>query len=77
MLTGNAEPLRSKTVYDATLLFGHYVVTPVLFVFLVWVVVDLRHRLREGLPFADAPEAEQQPAATPPPRGVAANADGE
>jgi hypothetical protein len=68
----NAEPLRSKTVYDATLLFGHYVVTPVLFVFLVWVVLDLRRRLRDGLPFADPPE---ETAATPPPQAVAAGRD--
>jgi hypothetical protein len=65
----NAEPLRSRTVYDGTLLFGHYVVTPVLFVFLVWVVLDLRRRVREGAAFADIPE--EVPAA-PPPQGVSA-----
>jgi alpha-1,6-mannosyltransferase len=69
----NAEPLRSKTVYDATLLFGHYVVTPVLFIVLVWVVVDLRRRLREGLPFAET----TKDAVAPPPQGVTAGTDGD
>jgi hypothetical protein len=69
----NAEPLRSKTVYDATLLFGHYVVTPVLFIVLVWVVLDLRRRIREGLPFAEATED----AVAPPPQGVSAGTDGD
>jgi alpha-1,6-mannosyltransferase len=66
----NAEPLRSERVYDATLLLGHYVVTPVLFGFLVWVVLDLRRRLRDGLPFAETPEGVP---ATPPPHRVAAS----
>ena len=71
-LTRIFKPTDWVLAYGATLLFGHYVVTPVLFVFLVWVVLDLRRRLRGGLPFADV---AQEPVMAPPPQGVATARD--
>ena len=51
-----AEPARLPWAYDANLLFGHYVVTPVVAVLLVLLLRDLRRRLRDGAPLDDAPE---------------------
>ena len=50
-----AEAVQFPGLFGAILLFGHYVLTPVLFVVLVWLVLDLRRRIREGLPLAAVP----------------------
>ena len=49
------EPARFPRAYDANLLFGHYVLTPVVAVLLVLLLRDLRRRLRGRSPL-DAPE---------------------
>ncbi|HSJ50027.1 MAG TPA: glycosyltransferase 87 family protein [Actinomycetota bacterium] len=50
-----SEPARFATAYDVNILFGHYVVTPVVTGLLVWLLVDLRRRVRSGLQLEDAP----------------------
>jgi hypothetical protein len=50
-----AEAVQFPGLFGAILLFGHYVLTPVLFVVLVWLLRDLRRRIREGLPLAAVP----------------------
>jgi len=49
----SAEPLRFPGAFDLNLWLGHYVATPVLLGLAVWVVVDLRRRIRLGLAFED------------------------
>ena len=51
-----AEPARFPAGYDANLLFGHYVVTPVVVVLLALLLLDLRRRVGSGAPLEDAPE---------------------
>lgn len=51
-----AEPARFPRAYDANLLFGHYVVTPVVAALLVLLLRELRRRSRDGSPLDDAPE---------------------
>lgn len=43
-----AELSRFPAAYDANVLFGHYVLAPLLFGLLLWAVRDLRRRLRHG-----------------------------
>jgi len=50
-----AEPARFQTAYDANLLWGHYVVTPVVIGLLVWLAIDLVRRVRSGAPLEDEP----------------------
>jgi alpha-1,6-mannosyltransferase len=50
-----AEPARFIHAYDANVLFGHYVLTPVVFALLVWLCVDLLRRVRRGAPLDDEP----------------------
>jgi len=50
-----AEAAQFPGLFGAILLFGHYVLTPGLFVVLVWLLVDLRGRLRDGLPLEESP----------------------
>jgi hypothetical protein len=45
-----AEPTRYPGAYDANVLIGHYVLTPVVVALVVWLVIDLRRRCRDGLP---------------------------
>lgn len=54
-----AEPAAFPDLYRAVLLFGHYGLTPILLGLLVWLLLDLRRRLRAGIPL----EAERPPAA--------------
>lgn len=48
-----AEPLRYPGAYDVSVLFGHYVLTPVVIGLLAWFAVDLRRRTRGGAPLRD------------------------
>ena len=48
-----SEPARFEHAYNANLLFGHYVVTPVVVGLLFWLALDLRRRVRSGLPLED------------------------
>jgi hypothetical protein len=50
-----AEPARFAHAYDLNVLFGHYVLTPVVVVLLGWVLVDLWRRLRADAPLQDQP----------------------
>jgi hypothetical protein len=50
-----AEPSRFRTAYDLNVLFGHYVVTPVVVGLLAWLLLDLWRRTRGGAPLEDAP----------------------
>ncbi len=50
------EPAHFPRAYDANLLWGHYGVTPVVFGLLVWLILVLRRRVRDGT----APEDERQ-----------------
>ncbi len=47
------EPARFTRAFDANLFFGHYVVTPVVVALLVWLVLDLRRRVRSGAPLEE------------------------
>jgi hypothetical protein len=44
-----AEPTRYPGAYDANVLIGHYVLTPVVVALAVWLLVDLRRRCRDRL----------------------------
>jgi hypothetical protein len=61
-----AEAVQFPGLFGAILLFGHYVLTPVLFGVLVWLLVDLRRRAREHVPLEavppGAPGGERVPA---------------
>ncbi len=48
-----SEPALFEHAYNANLLFGHYVVTPVVVGLLCWLAFDLRRRVRSGLPLED------------------------
>jgi alpha-1,6-mannosyltransferase len=56
-----AEPATFASAYDANLLFGHYVLTPILIALLVWLLVDLWARVRDGAPLEDAPHEVPAP----------------
>lgn len=43
-----AEPMRAPGLYAGALLVVHYVVTTAVFVVLIWLLVDLRRRVRDG-----------------------------
>ncbi len=50
-----AEPTRYWAAYNANVLVGHYLITPVVLALLVWFLIDLRRRLRTGAPLDDEP----------------------
>lgn len=50
-----SEPASFASAYDANLLFGHYVVTPLVVGLLGWLLLDLRRRTRTGAPLEDEP----------------------
>jgi len=50
-----SEPERFGSAYDANVLFGHYVVTPVVIGLLLWLLLDLWRRARSGAPLEDQP----------------------
>ena len=51
-----AEPTRFPTAYDANVLIGHYVITPVVIVFLGWLLLDGWRRWRGAMPLHDEQE---------------------
>jgi Glycosyltransferase family 87 len=53
-----SEPANFPSAYDANLLFGHYVLTPLVIALLVWLLVDLTARFRDAAPLEDAPREE-------------------
>jgi hypothetical protein len=55
------EPTRYPGAYDANVLIGHYVLTPLVLAGSVWLLMDLRRRLRGGVPLG----AEQEQAEVP------------
>ena len=57
-----AEPAAFGSAYDANLLFGHYVVTPVVIALLGWLLFDLWRRARSGAPLEDEPDQVPAPA---------------
>ena len=50
-----SEPESFARAYDANILFGHYVVTPVVIGLLGWLLLDLWRRTRAGAPLEDEP----------------------
>jgi hypothetical protein len=50
-----AEPANSPKMYEGMLVGAHYVITIGVFAVLVWLLVDLRRRLRDGLSLAALP----------------------
>jgi hypothetical protein len=56
-----SEPAAFGSAYDANLLVGHYVITPVVIGLLGWLLLDLWRRTRSGAPLEDEPD--QVPAA--------------
>lgn len=50
-----SEPASFASAYDANVLFGHYVLTPVVIGLLGWLLVDLWRRTRAGAPLEDDP----------------------
>jgi hypothetical protein len=50
-----SEPATFASAYDANLLFGHYIVTPVVIALLGWLLLDLWRRSRSGAPLEDEP----------------------
>ncbi|MEO8292139.1 MAG: glycosyltransferase 87 family protein [Actinomycetota bacterium] len=57
------EPTVYPGAYDANVLVGHYVLTPVVLVWAGWLLLDLRRRFRDGLPLGPEAEAAEVPAA--------------
>ncbi len=51
-----SEPAAFPTAYDANVLFGHYVLTPIVIGLLGWLLLDLWRRTRTGEPLEDAPD---------------------
>ena len=51
-----SEPAAFGSAYDANLLVGHYVITPVVIGLLGWLLLDLWRRTRSGAPLEDEPD---------------------
>jgi hypothetical protein len=52
-----AEPARFPAAYEANVLIGHYVITPVVIALLGWLLLDGWRRWRSGMPLHDEQEA--------------------
>jgi len=50
-----SEPANFGSAYDVNVLFGHYVITPVVIGLLAWLLLDLWRRTRSGAPLEDEP----------------------
>ncbi|HET7234950.1 MAG TPA: glycosyltransferase 87 family protein [Actinomycetota bacterium] len=57
-----SEPASFARAYDANVLFGHYVITPVVIGLLGWLLVDLWRRTRADAPLEDEPDEVAAPA---------------
>jgi alpha-1,6-mannosyltransferase len=57
-----SEPEAFASAYDANILFGHYVVTPVVIGLLGWLLLDLWRRVRSGASLEDEPGEVPAPA---------------
>jgi hypothetical protein len=57
------EPTVYPSAYDANVLIGHYVLTPLVLAGMVWLLLDLRRRIRDGLALGAEQEQEQVPTA--------------
>jgi hypothetical protein len=57
-----SEPAAFESVYDANVVFGHYVLTPVAIGLLVWLLLDLWRRARSGAPLQDEQHRVAAPA---------------
>lgn len=53
------EPLRYPAAFDVNLWLGHWVVTPVMTAFLLWMLIDLRTRLHLRRPLEDEEQIPQ------------------
>jgi hypothetical protein len=51
-----AEPSKYQGAYAVNILVGHYVITPVVVALTLWLLTDLRRRLRRMLPLEDEPD---------------------
>ena len=51
-----SEPALFPSAYDANLLVGHYIITPVVIGLLGWLLLDLWRRTRSGAPLEDEPD---------------------
>jgi alpha-1,6-mannosyltransferase len=58
----STEPERSQTAFEINLWIGHWIITPVVSVFVLRTLASLRRRVREGLSLADltSPPAERE-----------------
>ena len=50
----STEPLRYPDAFNLNLWLGHWVVTPVMFVMVIWSLVDLRRRIHARLPLEES-----------------------
>jgi hypothetical protein len=57
-----SEPESFARAYDANILFGHYVITPIVIGLLGWLLLDLWRRTRAGAPLEDEPGQVAAPA---------------
>jgi hypothetical protein len=58
------EPTVYPGAYEANVLIGHYVLTPLVLAGTVWLLLDLRRRIRDGLSLGAEQEQEQVPTAS-------------
>jgi hypothetical protein len=63
-----AEPRLHPKAYDVNVLAGHYAIAPFVALLLVWLLLELRHRLRNDLPLA-GPLVLAEPARVDEPAG--------
>jgi hypothetical protein len=59
-----AEPTRYPGAYDANVLIGHYVLTPLVVALAVWLLIDLRRRCRDHLPLGSQTDPAEVATAT-------------
>ncbi len=66
-----AEPRLHPKAYDVNVLVGHYAIAPLVALLLVWLLLELRHRLRNDLPLAGPLVLEEPAPVEEPARGPA------
>ena len=57
-----AEPANSPRIYEGMLIGVHYVITIGVFAVLVWLLIDLRRRIRGGIALESVPPGEHEAA---------------